>query len=392
VLFDLPNLVEYDGRIYVRVKRDGRSRKIRLQGEPGSEAFFAAYRTALDALNSAPAAKPAARRERFLPGSLAWLADEYFKSAEFLGLDARSRSTRRGVIEGCFEEPLAPSSKRLMRDCPFLRTDATHIMMLRDRKVNAGLPSAANNRRKYLSSMFGWAIEARKYGIKVNPCRDAKKAATSSEGFHTWTVGEVAAFMKRHPLGTMAHLAMCLMLFLGGRRQDAIRLGPANARTITIRQPDGTTVNQRSLVYIPMKMRYKRMDESVKPILPPLEAAIGATPHGLKTYLVNAHGSPFTDGGFGNKMRQWCDEAELPQCTSHGLKKAAATICADLGATDRQMMALFDWTTEKQATTYTKKANRNKMAAAAGALLGSFSWDQFAVEVSRQAEGVPDAL
>ena len=58
--FDLPNLVEYGGCIYVRVKRNGRSRKIRLTEKPGTEEFFTAYRKALDALKSAPARKPAA--------------------------------------------------------------------------------------------------------------------------------------------------------------------------------------------------------------------------------------------------------------------------------------------------------------------------------------------
>lgn len=300
----------------------------------------------------------------------------------------KSRATRRGVIEACLEEPLTPGSKRLMQDCPYLRVDATHIMMLRDRKVKAGLPGAANNRRKYLSGMFAWAIEARNYGLKVNPCRDAKKAATVSEGYHTWTVDEVLKFIERHPLGTTAHLAMCLMLFLGGRRQDAIRLGPKNVRTVTLRQPDRNTIHQRSMVYVPRKTRYRRMDESVKPILPPLDEALRATAHGLKTFLVTAYGKPFTDGGFGGKMREWCDQAGLPHCTAHGLKKAAAAICAEMGATDRQMMALFDWSSEKQATTYTKRANRTSMAAAAGALLASFSWARLA-EVSRQEQSVP---
>ena len=202
----------------------------------------------------------------------------------------------------------------MMRDCPYMRVDATHIMMLRDRKVKAGLSGAANNRRKYLSGMFSWAIEARTYGVKVNPCRDAKKVVTVSDGYHTWTVDEVLQFIKRHPLGTTAHLALCLMLFLGGRRQDAIRLGPKNAKTVTIRQPDGSNLHQLSMVYVPKKTRYKRLDESVKPILPPLEEAIQATPHGIKTYLVTEYGKAFTDGGIGNKMRQWCDEADLPQC------------------------------------------------------------------------------
>lgn len=55
--FDLPNLVEYDDRLYVRVKRDGRSRKIRITEAPGTDEFFTAYRKALDALKSAAAAK-----------------------------------------------------------------------------------------------------------------------------------------------------------------------------------------------------------------------------------------------------------------------------------------------------------------------------------------------
>ena len=51
-----------------------------------------------------------------------------------------------------------------------------------------------------------------------------------------------------------------------------------------------------------------------------------ATAHGLKTFLVTAYGEPYMDGGFGNRMRVWCNQAELRQCTVHGLKKAAATI------------------------------------------------------------------
>jgi integrase len=389
VQFDIPNLVEYDGRLYVRVKRDGRSRKIRIRETPGTPEFFAACKAALDTLNSAPPRKAASRREGPQVGSLGWLALEYFRSAEFRVLDGKSQRARRGVIESCLREPLTPGSKRLMRDCPYMRVDATHIMMLRDRKVNATLPSAANNRHKYLGSMFSWAIEARKYEVKVNPCRDVKKAATVSAGYHTWTVDEVVQYMKKHPLGTQAHLAMCLMLFLGGRRQDAIRLGPANAKTIAISQPDGSNIHQRSMVYVPKKTSYRRMDESVKPILPPLDEAIRATAHGIKTYLVTSRGLPFSDGGFGNKMREWCDEAGLPQCTAHGLKKAAATMCAELGASDRQMMALFDWTSEKMATVYTRKANKSKLAASAAGLLGSFSWDRW-LEVSRQDQGVPE--
>jgi hypothetical protein len=56
------------------------------------------------------------------------------------------------------------------------------------------------------------------------------------------------------------------------------------------------------------------------------------------------------------------DEAGLPQCSAHGLRKAGATIAADGGATDRQLMAMFDWTTSSQANVYTAAANKKRLA------------------------------
>ena len=41
--------------------------------------------------------------------------------------------------------------------------------------------------------------------------------------------------------------------------------------------------------------------------------------------------------------------------SAHGLRKAGATIAADNGATSHQLMAIFGWTTIKQAEIYTKK-------------------------------------
>lgn len=368
---DLPNLVEDRGRFYVRVMLNGRSRKIRLREEPGTTAFLTAYAKAVEALKAAPRSDGAPRLRGVTHGSLGWLAAEYFNSAEFRGLDPRSQVSRRGVIEGCLREPLTPGSKLVMRDCPYKRIDPTHIMMLRDRKVNAGMVGAANNRRKYLSSMFTWAMEAKKYGITVNPCRDARRARTVSAGFYTWSAEDVRRYVERHPPGTMAYLALALMLFLGARRGDAIRLGPKNMR-------DGT------MVYVPRKTSYRRVDPSVKPILPALADAIRRTPIGLQTFLVTSHGKPFTDAGFGNKVRDWCDQAGLPECTAHGLKKIGATICAEMGATDRMLMALFDWTSQATANTYTAKANKAKLAAEAARLLGAFRWER----IEDKAEGL----
>ncbi|MES5482099.1 integrase [Bradyrhizobium sp. INPA03-11B] len=75
------------------------------------------------------------------------------------------------------------------------------------------------------------------------------------------------------------------------------------------------------------------------------------------------YGKPFTEAGLGNWFRDRCDEAGLPQCTAHGLKKAGATIAAETGATTRQLMAMFDWASPTTAEVHTRAAAAQKRLA-----------------------------
>ncbi|WFU71089.1 tyrosine-type recombinase/integrase [Bradyrhizobium sp. CB2312] len=107
-------------------------------------------------------------------------------------------------------------------------------------------------------------------------------------------------------------------------------------------------------------------------IMPRLQSAIDAMPGDKKnlTFLVTHQNKPFTAAGFGNWFREMCRDAKLPErCTSHGLRKAAATYLAEQGASDHQLMAWFGWTSISQAQVYTKEANRKRMAAQAGQLV-----------------------
>jgi len=67
----------------------------------------------------------------------------------------------------------------------------------------------------------------------------------------------------------------------------------------------------------------------------------GEVRSGDLTFLVNDWGRPFSDAGFGNKFRDWCNQAGLRHCSAHGLRKAGATMAACNGATSRQLMAIF---------------------------------------------------
>jgi integrase len=61
--------------------------------------------------------------------------------------------------------------------------------------------------------------------LGVKPVRVGKSA-----GFYSWTEDDIAAFERRHPVGTTARLAFALMLYLGLRRSDVVRIGPQHVR------------------------------------------------------------------------------------------------------------------------------------------------------------------
>jgi integrase len=347
-----------NARWYVRMA----GRRIQIKATRGTPEFARAYASAIETLKSLKGMPVVmAGRRRFPPGTFGWLGAKYFGSDEFQRLDAKSQATRRGVLEACFEEPHSDDDAEPMGYCPLQYFSPQKVKRLRDLK--AGRPGAQNNRRKYLSAMFGWAIaETPALWTKANPARDVRRARYATDGFHTWTADEVHQFEERHPVGTQARLALALLLFLGVRGSDLVTLGRQHVK-------DGW------LRFVPAKTRYKRMRVSEKPILPVLTRIIAASTCGEMTFLVTQYGRPFSRKGFGNKMREWCDQAGLPQCTAHGLRKAGATIAAEKGATVHQLMAIFDWDTPAQAKVYTDAADRKRLAAQAMPLLAPASDD-----------------
>jgi hypothetical protein len=54
-----------------------------------------------------------------------------------------------------------------------------------------------------------------------------------------------------------------------------------------------------------------------------------------------------------------------------GCEKLGAVRCVEAGATEHQLMALFGWSTTKQAAVYTRKANRVRLEASTAPLLAS---------------------
>ncbi len=154
-----------------------------------------------------------------------------------------------------------------------------------------------------------------------------------------------------------------MLLYTGQRRGDVVKLGRQHVESEMFRLRQRKTGNKLLL-----------------PILPQLQEVMDATPPGGLAFIVNKLGNPFTPAGFGNAFRVWCDQANLPHCTAHGLRKAGATIAAENGATDRELMAIFGWKNAEMATLYTAQAEQKKLATAGmGKLVSRTDGDQSAV-------------
>lgn len=322
----LPYVSLDKGRYYLR--RRGWPRRIRLPDTLASPEFLVAYYEAIRTLE-AEAKLP---KRRATAGTLSWLCQQYYQSAEFKALARSSRSVRRNILERLCE---------IAGDVPFPLVDAKNIRRRRD--ALASRPESANGFLKAIRALFKWAVDAGHMGH--NPATEVPRIKVKSDGFHTWSVAEVEQFMRRHGPGTKPHLALSLLLYTGVRRSDAVKLGRQMVRN----------------GWLTLRVQKTGQELSI-PILPALQEAIDLAPSGHLTFLVTEFGKPFTAAGFGNWFRARCDEAGLDRCTAHGLRKAGATLAANHGATEHALMAIYGWASPKQAAVYTKAANRRRLA------------------------------
>lgn len=320
-------------RWYVRMP--GRP-KVRIYGEYGSEEFMTAYWAAVAGDKPASALVPQATPTSFPPRSLGHAIIGYYTSTSYQHLGASRQRSRRLILNKIAET----AGNELVKNI----TKAT-IQKGMDRR--ASTPSAANEFLKAMRAVLDYLVGLDQ--LKENAAKLVKYNSIDTEGFHIWTIDEVAQFIEHHGLGSKATLALALLLFTGQRRGDVIKMGPQHVKDGSLRLRRG-----------------KNGLEGTIPILPPLQAIIDQTTIGHLTFLVTTFGKPFSDAGIGNWFRDRCDEAGLKHCSAHGLRKAGATIAADMGATDEQLMALYGWKSRRQVSTYTRGANQKKLAHEAG--------------------------
>lgn len=135
---------------------------------------------------------------------------------EFISSGDRTKATYRREIEPLLNEHGHP-----------LATQMKHAPMVKLLEPLTDRPSARNNRLRmlrmspYHAVKIGWRSD--------NLTAAIKKMRTGSQGFHTWTEGELNAFVAGHGIGSTARAAVTLVLYSTCSRVEADRHGWQNA-------------------------------------------------------------------------------------------------------------------------------------------------------------------
>ena len=330
-----PHLERYKSR-HGKLKwffRIGKGARIRLPDDYGSKAFDRAYAEALAGYT---------RTDEATGHTLGWLIDAYQESPQFERLAKETRKQFRYQLR---------RMRANAKDAPLAAITQGAVVEGRDNR--AAKPTDANKYVKASRKLFDFAVE--RGLLAQNPTTGVAllPRPNRAQGFHAWTEDEVQAFEGRWPLGTRERLALDLLLYTGVRRSDVVRLGRQHVRSGLIKIKTEKSVNMGRPVDVEI------------PILAPLARSIEATATGDMAFLITATGTPFGKESFGTWFKKACKAAGVPGA-AHGLRKIAAARCAENGATEAELNAMFGWADgSKESATYVRKASRAKLARSA---------------------------
>lgn len=311
-------------------RRPGYPRAV-LPGKPGSPEFMEAY-------NAACAKEPPKPKRVIEPAGLGTVASAiglYLSSAIFTGLAPDTKRTRRNELNR-------------------FRAHYGQYRLATLDKQNLARIATRRNLLKALSPFLDWCVLQRL--IAANPSTGIKRPRPpNTEGYKPWTEELIEQYRAHHPVGTKAREALEVYVNIGASRVDTALLGRQHIK-------GGLIVYRRHKTKVLVEI----------PILPDLQSVIDAMPSSRLPFIGKEDGTAYTKESFGNMFRQWCHQAGIPNgYAAHGIRKYAATVRADLGATVSQLMAWFGWLTEREAVEYTRSADRRRLAAELGRMVNA---------------------
>lgn len=315
------------GKLRVYFRRPGHP-QVALPGPVGSIAFHQAYAAAL-------AATEPQKPRVATAGSLEALAVSWLDSPAFTNLAESTQAVQRRILSRL----RASHGHRIVR----LATPADIQALVSER---ASTPAAANHVLRLLRALFAHAVKLR--WRPDNPAASAERLAERKQGHPDWPDEVIALYRAKWPVGTKQRLALELIIQTAQRKSDALRLGRQNLTA------GGDALRFR---------QQKTGTEMTIPVTAELRECITALPPGQLLFLQTDAGVAYTQNGFYNAFRDWCDLAGVPRgYSAHGLRKARARQLAEGGATAHQIMAWTGHKTLAEVERYTRAANQLRLA------------------------------
>lgn len=336
------------GKLRYRFQRERGARKIGIKGQPGEVQFERRYRELLNGADKQVAiiARRKERNARYDEGTWADLVDQFLRHMDH-------EVSAQGYAIGTRE-----TYSRILKNTvtAFGEAGAANISRVDINQILANLaPTSAshNNMLKALRAVFSFALEYT-HQITEDPTQNVKYKPIKGTGHKEWRPKHISQYFRHHKAGTMAHLALALLLYTACRRSDLVKLGPENLRDI-----DGNW-------YIEFRQAKLDGDERAHVSIPAGQDLIDLlkkTKTGDETFLITAYGKPYSAKGFGNRMKKWITEAGLPDdISAHGVRKTVGTLMAEAGCSNYQIMAVHGHSSPKASEIYTRGARRRVLA------------------------------
>lgn len=327
-------------------------RKIMLKGRPGSADFMAHYAELLARSENAAAQAGAANIKA---GSIDALIVKYLRSETFTkGLAKATQNARRPILDN-FRQCLTPGGRRYGEN---------RLATMQPNNITDALagktPIMQKVWLKALRHLIAFAIVEGE--CRTDPTLGLKTVKPPRTSGHvTWGDDQIRRYRERHGNGTMARLAMELMLNIAARRHDAHLIGRQHLRNGCLTwRPSKTSQSSGKVLTIQ--------------VLPELQAALDAMPGSdALTFLLTEYRQPFKSAAaFGNKFADWCDQAGLEPvlCSdgktrnyrAHGLRKAACRQLAHAGCTGPEIMAVSGHSSLSQVQVYLNEVEQERLA------------------------------
>jgi integrase len=341
------------GRLRWYFRPDRTKLRIRLPDDYGSPAFEIAWRAAVAGQTlPAPQILPRQGRKASI-GKVGWLIALYLQNRAFTEeLKPATQRPRRAMLEKLGAEKGHVDIE-----------DVDKGVIQASVNARAAKPLMAGAWLYAVKAMFDWAT--REYMadpatgelkpiLADNPCLGvrlprARKPADPDEetGHPEFSDDDLDAFEAAYPLGTLERRVYEAIFCSGLRVGDAARFSRQHV------MKDGS-----------VRLKTEKTGALAEfDIVDRLRRALAAGPHppgGVPNFLVTQRGKPWDKNYLGSWFGERCRAIALDR-SAHGLRKSAARIAAEAGATEEMLMAQFTWSSPAMAHHYVRAARKKKL-------------------------------